>query len=214
MSRAHYSAEFKANAVRRLSTPGQDALALASELGVHESLLYRWRRKAGTPSAMSKRPPPRRSAITTPSAVTMPSANTTPSATSTPQTTSNSASASEPRPKRRPQDWTHDEKITAVIESMSLTEEQLGGFLRQRGLYRATLDEWRESVLRGARAELGGHAAKKAEAAEAKRVRELERDLSRKEKALAEMGALLVLQKKVRRILGDADDDTEPPSGR
>jgi transposase len=208
MTRAHYSAEFKANAVRRLSTPGQDALALASELGVHESLLYRWRRKAGTPSPMTKRPPPRRSAISTPSAIA------TPSATSTPQTASSTIEASEPRPKRRPQDWSDDEKITAVIESMPLTDEQLGGFLRQRGLYRATLDEWRESMLRGARAELGGHAAKKAEAAEAKRVRELERELSRKDKALAEMGALLVLQKKTRSLLGVADDDTEPPSGR
>jgi len=62
--------------------------------------------------------------------------------------------------------------------------------------------------------ELDGHAAKKAEAAEGKRIRELERDLTRKDKALAEMGALLVLQKKTRSLLGVADDDTEPPSGR
>jgi len=91
---------------------------------------------------------------------------------------------------------------------MSLTEEQLGGFLRQRGLYRATLDEWRESMLRGARAELDGRAAKTAKtktaktktktdrAADAKRIRQLERELTRKEKTLAEAAALLVLQKK------------------
>jgi len=40
MSRAHYSAEFKANAVRRLNTPGQEAQALAKEFGVHESLRH------------------------------------------------------------------------------------------------------------------------------------------------------------------------------
>jgi transposase-like protein len=104
---------------------------------------------------------------------------------------------SEPRAGRRPQDWTDDEKIAAVLESMSLTEEQLGGFLRQRGLYRATLDEWRKAMLRGAKAELGGRASKgekKARAADAKRIRTLERELVRKDKALAEAAALLVLR--------------------
>ena len=130
-------------------------------------------------------------------------------------TTPDTASASlEARPRRRPQDWTEDEKIGAVVESMSLTEEQLGGFLRQRGLYRATLDEWRESMLRGARAELGGHAAKRARTADVKRIRELERELTRKDKALAEAAALLVLQKKTRSLLGGGDDDIQPSSGR
>lgn len=203
MTRVHYSEAFKANAVRRMSSPGQSTTELSKELGVHTTMLYRWRQEAATTSAMSKSRPHGTTALTTPIAVSAPVASASPPA----------GAESEPRPKRRPQDWSHDEKIAAVIESMSLTDEQLGGFLRQRGLYRATLDEWRESVLRAARAELGGRVTK-AEAAEAKRIRELERELSRKEKALAEVAALLVLQKKVRRILGDADDDTEPPSGR
>ena len=46
------------------------------------------------------------------------------------------------------------------------------------------------------------------------RIKELERELRRKDKALAETAALLVLKKKVQAIWGDEDDDTEPKSGK
>ena len=51
---------------------------------------------------------------------------------------------------------------------------------------------------------------RKAASAEARRVRDLERELQRKEKALAEAAALLVLKKKAQAIWGDEDDDTDP----
>ena len=40
-----------------------------------------------------------------------------------------------------------------------------------------------------------------------KRIRELEKDLNRKEKALAEAAALLILRKKVRAIWGSNEED-------
>jgi transposase-like protein len=46
MKRTKYSDAFKANALRRLAMPGQTAPALAAELGISKTLLYRWRRKA------------------------------------------------------------------------------------------------------------------------------------------------------------------------
>ncbi len=49
---------------------------------------------------------------------------------------------------------------------------------------------------------------------EAKRVRELERELRRKEKALAETAALLVLKKKAAAIWGDEDDSTVWKNGK
>ena len=94
-----------------------------------------------------------------------------------------------------------------------LAEDQLGGFLRQRGLHEATLGDWRETVLRGAKAELGGRSDKQP-SVESKRIRELERELARKDKALAEAAALLVLQKIFRALMGAEDDDTEPKNGR
>ncbi len=68
----------------------------------------------------------------------------------------------------------------------------------------ADLAEWRRSAL----AALGGVPKAVAGGGEARRVRELEKQLRRKDKALAEAAALLVLQKKVQSIWGDEDDDT------
>lgn len=114
---------------------------------------------------------------------------------------------------RRPQDFSPEEKLEAVLKSQGLTETELGTFLRSRGLHKATLDEWRESVFRGARAELAGNTGA-SKSREQKRIRELERELGRKDKALAEASALLVLKKKAAAIWGDGDDDTEPTSER
>lgn len=116
------------------------------------------------------------------------------------------------QPARRPQDWTVEQKLEAVVESLKLTDEELGAFLRSRGLHKADLDEWHESVLKGARAELGGSPNGKSR--EGKRIRELERELHRKDRALAEASALLVLKKKAQAIWGAEDDDTEPPTER
>ena len=91
--------------------------------------------------------------------------------------------------------------------------EELGALLRQHGLTTGDLDAWK--------AALGGIGKRPrkprktdAEVAEARRVRALERELARKDKALAEAAAILVLQKKVQALLGDEDGDTPPKSDR
>lgn len=98
-----------------------------------------------------------------------------------------------------------DEKLALLIEASKLGDAELGAFLRREGIHEADLVRWRESSLEGLS---GKVAAGAAASASDKRVRELERELRRKEKALAEAAALLVLQKKVRRLWGDEDDDT------
>ena len=58
-TRRRHSAEFQANAVRRLNNPGQSVQKLADELKVTRSLLYRWRRAAeATEGPMPKKKPP------------------------------------------------------------------------------------------------------------------------------------------------------------
>jgi transposase-like protein len=111
---------------------------------------------------------------------------------------------------QRPQDWSPAEKLRVVVESTGLTDEDLGAFLRKEGLHQAQLEEWSAT----ARSSLSTRKGTKKVSAESKRIRELERELRRKEKALAETAALLVLKKKAQAIWGDEDDDTEPRSGR
>ena len=54
----------------------------------------------------------------------------------------------------------------------------------------------------------------KRQSPEAKRIRELERELNRKDKALAEVTALLALKKKLESLFGDEDDDTTGRNAR
>ena len=113
---------------------------------------------------------------------------------------------------KRPQDWPPEEKLQAVIEAATVAEEDLGAFLRRQGLHDAQLKEWRQLVLSGLKQQPGRSG--RASTAQARRVRELERELTRKEKALAEAAALLILKKKVQSIWGDADDTTDKKNGR
>ncbi len=117
-------------------------------------------------------------------------------------------SPTEATPPRRPQDWSPAEILDAVAETSRMGPEELGAFLRRRGLHEAQLREWRECLV----AALGGGKGRKADKAQSRRIRELERELLRKDRALAETAALLVLQKKVREIWGDADGGTKPGS--
>jgi transposase len=101
--------------------------------------------------------------------------------------------------------WTPAEKLRVVVEASKLSDDELGEFLRREGVHEARLKEWREA----AEASLvDTPRSKKKTSAEAKRIQELEREVRRKDKALAEASALLILKKKVDLIWGDVDDDT------
>jgi transposase len=123
----------------------------------------------------------------------------------------------EPMTKERPSDRavqtgstrTAEEKIRIVMAAAALGPGELGAFLRREGVHEAELEQWREALVDGAKSALeGGATRSSSRGADTKRIKELERELRRKDKALAETAALLVLQKKVREIWGDGDDDT------
>lgn len=125
----------------------------------------------------------------------------------------NAAKTRSAMPPKRPEDWSPEEKLKAVIEAASLADDQLGAFLRSRGVHETHLQQWRLQMLNG----LGGvivDKKPKRNAADTKRIRSLENDLKRKEKALAETAALLVLKKKALEIWGDEDDNTTPRNGK
>ena len=109
-----------------------------------------------------------------------------------------------PSSARRPSDWKPAEKLRILAETEGLEGEQLGAVLRREGLHEADLAEWRQAAM----AALGGGPKASTGTPDARRVRELEKQIRRKDKALAEAAALLVLQKKVQAIWGDEDDDT------
>jgi transposase-like protein len=114
---------------------------------------------------------------------------------------------------RSPKDWSSEEKLKAVLEADALAEDELGAFLRSKGLHKAHLDQWRSQMLEGLQ---NGFPSKKTRRrdAGAKRIRALEKEIHRKDKALAETAALLVLKKKVQEIWGDEENGTARSNGK
>ena len=105
--------------------------------------------------------------------------------------------------------WTPEEKLKILSSASQLGDDKLGAYLRAQGVHEATLRQWSEAATAALAAPSKSRGKK---SPEAKRVAELERDLRRKEKALAELAALIVLQKKVQAIWGDEGDNTDTRS--
>jgi transposase len=92
-----------------------------------------------------------------------------------------------------------ERKARVLAEACHLDGEQLIAYLEREGVKRAEYEQWRLAL------DEGGIAS----TSTSKRIRQLERELARKEKALAEAAALLILKKKVDTLYGeDEDDDT------
>ena len=114
--------------------------------------------------------------------------------------------------KKTRKNWSAEEKLRIVVQASELPEEELGAFLRREGVHSSQLEQWRETV-RGALT--GGQTpeSRRQTQRDRKRIQKLERELRRKDKALAESAALLWLKKKVQDIWGDEDDDTPRKNG-
>lgn len=112
---------------------------------------------------------------------------------------------------KRPQDWTAEEKLAVVIAAAAIPAEELGAFLRHQGLHEAQLQEWRQRLLASLVPPRADSA--KSRSADARRIRQLEQELARKEKALVEAAALLMLKKKVAEIWGDEAEPTPRKNG-
>ena len=99
-----------------------------------------------------------------------------------------------------------------LLAAEGLDDAALGALLRQEGLHTAQLAEWRAA----AEAALGAQGPRRpaGPSPEAQRIVALERELRRKEAALAETAALLVLKNKVQAIWADEDDTMDPTRAR
>lgn len=106
---------------------------------------------------------------------------------------------------RRPEDWSSEERLRVIVASSGLQNEALGELLRREWLHESTPREWRTAALEGI-------SPRRPNRADQKRIAKLEKELARRDKALAETAALLVLKKTVRELWGDGDDDTPPRS--
>jgi transposase len=99
--------------------------------------------------------------------------------------------------------WTVQQKARVLAEASGLSGNQLHAYLDREGVRLMDFERWRVALQEDGRDST----------AVARRIRQLERELARKEKALAEVAALLVLKKTITEAALNEDDDTDEPNG-
>jgi transposase-like protein len=103
------------------------------------------------------------------------------------------------------EEWTSEDKFAVVLETATLNASELAEYCRRKGLFAEQIATWRAACMAANTKQTRGQPAQSKE--DKKRIRQLEKDLQRKEKALAEAAALLILRKKAQAIWGDKEED-------
>lgn len=100
-----------------------------------------------------------------------------------------------------------DEKFRIVVETAPLNEAELSAYCRERGVYPDQVKQWKQACLQGVEHPGKQQTPTEKTAKITKENKRLQRELKRKEKALAEAAALLVLSKKAQAIWGDEGEE-------
>lgn len=104
--------------------------------------------------------------------------------------------------------WSAEEKFAVVLETSTLSEIELSEYCRSKGLYPAQIKAWKQACIAANSIEVSQQKKTTPESkADKKRIKQLEKELNRKEKALAETAALLVLRKKFNAYHGEDEDN-------
>ena len=106
----------------------------------------------------------------------------------------------------RQQDWSLEKRFQVVIETSSMNDEEIGAYCRRHGIHANTIVLWRETCLNTIRERSKDESETVALKVELK---EVKRDLKRKEKALAEAAARLILQKKMKELWGSENENVD-----
>lgn len=114
--------------------------------------------------------------------------------------------------------WSPQVKLDAVIKSITLSEDDYGEYLRKNGLYSSLVTQWKEKTLESLVSVSSRERENKTEISKESirrsgEYKELKKELQRKEKALAEITALLVLKKKADLIWGEEEEKALSKTG-
>jgi len=98
--------------------------------------------------------------------------------------------------------WPAEARFAAIVETATLSEAEVAEYCRKKGLYPEQLVQWKQAFL-----QVTAPDDKAALKQSQKENKQLKKELVRKEKALAEAAAILVLRKKLRDYYGETDGD-------
>ena len=102
--------------------------------------------------------------------------------------------------------WTAAARFDAVLTTAAMDEAGKSAWCREQGIYLAELERWCASAAGALSDPQDARATPQATRKDRTRIKELERELLRKDRALAETAALLVLSKKVTAIFNKGED--------
>lgn len=104
--------------------------------------------------------------------------------------------------------WGVEARFSALVETAKMSELELGEYCRIKGLYPEQLNEWKSEFIAGVSSALPPSRTDRAkEKKDKQRITSLEKELRRKEKALAEAAALLILRKKLEAFYEEGSED-------
>jgi transposase len=105
-------------------------------------------------------------------------------------------------------EWSSADKFGVVLETARMNEAELAEYCRSKGLFVEQVGDRRE-VCQQANATPGelNREFREQSKSDRKQIKQLQKDLQRKEKALAEAAALIILRKKAQAIWGEPKDD-------
>lgn len=103
--------------------------------------------------------------------------------------------------------WTAAARFEAVIATAAMNEAARSVWCREHSVFPTELEKWRVSAVQALTAPEETRATPQQTRHDHRRIKELERELRRKDKALAETAALLVLSKKLSAIYGEGADE-------
>ena len=106
------------------------------------------------------------------------------------------------------EEWSSKDKFGVVLETAQLNEAELAAYCRSKGLFAEQIAAWREACQEANAQPADRHREQQEQTKNDRReIKQLKKDLQRKEKALAEAAALIILRKKAVAIWGDSEDD-------
>jgi transposase len=106
-------------------------------------------------------------------------------------------------PNKNSKPLSKSQQFNAIVETAQMTQPEIADYCRKLGIYPDDLIAWKQAFIKPVDPDL---ALKQSLQDEIKKRKSIEKDLNRKDKALAETAALLVLQKKAQSIWGQDED--------
>jgi transposase len=108
---------------------------------------------------------------------------------------------------KSPRDLNDKEKYLLLMEAAGISDEEKGLFLRERGLQSEHLRQWDRELreIMDKKKQKNEKESRK-NAAQEREIKNLKKELKRKDAALAEAAALLLLKKKMDALIGDQEE--------